>query len=245
MCKRHVPLFLYWVENRNMNRRLNCILSHIPVRLGVIDVGTDHGYLPAELALRGYSGNLIASDLRPEPLAAAKRTAENNGVKDRIRFLLCDGLDDCDPDAVDTIVIAGMGGDTICGILDRAEWCMDRRYTLVLQPMTHAEVLRYWLVNNEFAIVSEDIVEDSGFLYSILTARFGGQTRLSEAELYTGAASLLRDHPLFPSFISRQQGRLETMLRGQEAAMCSDPGRKELLETLIRQMKEMTMYENG
>lgn len=239
------PLIFILVYLGHMNKRLNCILSHIPAGQGVIDVGTDHGYLPAELASRGYPGRLFASDLRPEPLAAAKRTAENAGVKDRITFILCDGLDDCDPDAVDTIVIAGMGGDTICGILDRAEWCMDRRYTLVLQPMTHAEVLRYWLVNNEFAIVSEDIVEDGSFLYSVLTARFGGQTRLSEAELYTGAVSLLREHPLFPPFIARQQGRLETMLRGQEAAMCADSGRKELLETLIRQMKEMTSYENG
>lgn len=229
----------------NMNKRLHCILSHIPVGQGVIDVGTDHGYLPAELAVRGYPGRLLASDLRPEPLAAARRTAENAGVKDRISFILCDGLDGCDPDALDTIVIAGMGGDTICGILDRGEWCMDRRYTLVLQPMTHAEVLRYWLVNNEFAIVAEDIVEDGGFLYSVLVACFGGQTNLSEAELYTGAATLLREHPLFPSFIARQKRRLETMLRGQEAAMCAAPGRKELLETLIRQMEEMASYENS
>ena len=78
---------------------------------GLVDVGTDHGYLPAALAERGYRGLLYASDIHAAPLASARKTAREAGVEERIRFLLCDGLDDCPPDAVDTIVIAGMGGD--------------------------------------------------------------------------------------------------------------------------------------
>lgn len=108
-----------------MNKRLEAIMAHIPQNgRGVIDVGTDHGYLPAALFQRGYTGKLIAADINAEPLSKAKRTAESIGAEDVISLRLCDGLDGCDPSEVDTIVIAGMGGDTICGILDRAEWCM-------------------------------------------------------------------------------------------------------------------------
>lgn len=224
-----------------MNKRLERILSHIPDGgAGTVDVGTDHGYLPAALALRGYSGRIFASDIREGPLRSARRTAEEAGAAEKIRCLLCDGLADCPRDQIDTIVIAGMGGDTICGILDRAEWCMDGRYTLLLQPVTKAEVLRYWLVNNGFAVFLEDPVEDGGILYPLIAARFGGETRLSEAELFTGSAALLRGNPLLKKLLARQRLRFERALAGlRAAAPAADDGRAAVFETILKQLKEM------
>ena len=228
-----------------MNKRLLCIASHIPFGRGLIDVGTDHGYLPVELLRRGYPGCLIASDIKAGPLAAAVRSAREAGMEDRITFRLADGLEGCDPEAVDTIVIAGMGGDTICGILDRAEWCMDRRYTLVLQPMTRAEVLRYWLVYNEFEILEEDIVEDAGILYAVLTARFGGCTRLNDAELYTGSFSMLRQNRLFPALLEQQIRRFRHMLCGLESSSArEESGRAAVLRGIVSQLEEMRDREN-
>ena len=133
-----------------MNKRMHAIVKYIEPGRGLIDVGTDHGYLPAWMASHGYHGNIIAADINAAPLQKARENAEKAGVTDRITFQLCDGLEQCKPESVDTIIIAGMGGDMICRILDLAEWCMDRRYKLILQPMTKSEVLRYWLTNNEF-----------------------------------------------------------------------------------------------
>ena len=183
-----------------MNKRLQAIEALVRPGRGLIDVGTDHGYLPVSLARHGYPGALFASDLREGPLNAARRSAREAGLSERITFQLCDGLELCDPDAVDTIVIAGMGGDTVCGILDRAEWCLDPRYRLILQPMTRAEVLRYWLTNNGFVIEEERLVEDAGEIYALLSARFGGEMRLSDAELYTGAFDLVEGERLWPEF---------------------------------------------
>ncbi len=226
-----------------MNKRLNCILSHVPDGYGVIDVGTDHGYLPVSLARRGYPGRLIAADINAGPLHAALRSAEEAGLKERIEFQLADGLEHCDPNVIDTIVIAGMGGDTICGILDRAEWCMNSHYTLVLQPMTRAEVLRYWLIYNEFEIMSEDLIEDGGILYAVLTARFGGCTRLNEAELYTGACSLLREHALFPTLLEQQIQRIEKSLCGLASSTENKAsGRIEVLKTIHAQLMEMSSH---
>ena len=223
-----------------MNKRLKRILSYIEDGIGMIDVGTDHGYLPTELALLGYSGNILSSDINPGPLDAARRTAKASGVDSKIRFLLCDGLEQCPPDAIDTIVIAGMGGDTICGILDRAEWCMDKRYKLILQPMTRAEVLRYWLVYNEFQIVHEDLVDDSGEIYQVLVARFGGATTLSDAELYTGSFEVIRYHPLFKDFLGRQIKRFERTVQGLRSASIPDKsGKLEITETILEQLMEM------
>lgn len=221
-----------------MNKRLTCIASHVSEGLGLADIGTDHGYLPVELAKRGYPGNLIASDIRPGPLQAAQKSAKEAGLENRIRFRLCDGISPKDANLVDTIVIAGMGGDTICGILDQAEFCYDLRYTFLLQPMTRAEVLRYWLINNGFGIEEEDLVSDGGILYSVFKARFGKKTVLNEAELFTGSFEMLRDHPLFPAFLRQQLVRFQKMIAGLEQS--SDrTDRLRVLRAIQTQLEEM------
>ena len=145
----------------------------------------------------------------------------------------------------DTIVIAGMGGDTICGILDRAEWCMDRRYTLILQPMTRSEVLRYWLVYNEFEIILEDLVADTGEIYQIITARFGGETTLSDAELYTGNFEMIRANPLFNEFLHGQISRFKKAVQGlRSASRPDDSGRLVIMEAILAQLMEMKEYDN-
>lgn len=220
-----------------MSRRLELIASLVPNGKGMIDVGTDHGYLPALLAQRGYSGALFASDIHPGPLSAAKKTASAAGLEDRIRFLLCDGLALCPPEGIDTIVIAGMGGDMIVKILDEAEWCMDGHYQLVLQPATKAEVVRYWLVNNGFSISSERLVEEGGILYQILSARFGGKTELRDAELFAGKQSLAGDRILYDQHVRQIKQRFLNAAAGMKNA--EKTPRMGLYLEILRQLEEM------
>ena len=123
-----------------MSERLEIIASLICDGRGSADVGTDHGYLPVMLCRRGYNGALIASDINSGPLEAARITAREAGFDSRISFVLCDGLSGVDPKAIDTIVIAGMGGDTITGILDRDYWCASPEFGLIMQPMLRTNV---------------------------------------------------------------------------------------------------------
>ena len=221
-----------------MDSRLRIIEQKIPDGIGVIDVGTDHGTVPVWLVQRGYPGHIFASDINVGPLNAAKHTAAQAGVTDWIEFLLSDGLQLCPPEAVDTIVIAGMGGDLIVKILDEAEWCMHPRYRLILQPMTRAEVLRYWLAYNEFEILSESVAEEGNTLYQILTARFGGHTALNDAELFCGKRSLAEDDRLWLRSLNGQTQRLEKALRGMENG-AGDAARASLYREILVQMREM------
>ncbi len=221
-----------------MKARLQAIEALVRPGPGLIDVGTDHGYLPLSLARHGYPGALFAADLREGPLNAARRSAAQAGLSERIVFQLCDGLSLCDPQAVDTIVIAGMGGDVICGILDRAEWCMDPRYRLILQPMTRAEVLRYWLAHNGFAIDAECLVREGKEIYSVLRAVFGDAPPLRDAELFTGAEALVKGEALYPAFLRLQIGRFEKIARALRSGG-REPGRLKLTEEILRDLKEM------
>lgn len=220
-----------------MNKRLLAVAELIEDGKGLVDVGTDHGYLPAHLAMNGYRGALYASDIKEGPLAAAKRTAAEAGLSERIRFLLCDGLRLCPPEEIDTIVIAGMGGDMMVKILDEAEWCMDARYRLILQPMTKAEVLRYWLVNNGFSIASETLTEDGGILYQIIETVFGGETKLSDAELFVGKRSLYREQSLYDRQLEQVIARFRKAVEGMNGREAQP--RLKLYREIYHQLTEM------
>lgn len=146
-------------------------------------------------------------------------------------------------------MIAGMGGDTICGILDRDEWVMDQTYLLILQPMTKAEILRYWLTNNGFEILSEDLCEDGGRVYQIITSRFGAFTALNDAELFIGKYEQIRNSPLFYGRLLKLIKNAEKSLSGMEKAAGKDAlARKKLMKEIYWQyieMKARYMEENN
>ncbi len=221
-----------------MNKRLELIASILPHGRGFADVGTDHGYLPVYMAQHGYSGKIIASDINEGPLSTAVASARQAGVEDRICFRLCDGLDGCGSEELDTVVIAGMGGDTICGILDRADLIMSRDILLILQPMTKAEVLRYWLTNNDFAICGEWLIEENGEIYQILSARFGARTLLSDAELFTGKYELAAGNALFPVQLAALIKRFERAAAGMSKAPRMR-GRQKLTAEILNGLYEM------
>ena len=151
----------------------------MPEGCRLADVGTDHGYLPVYLLQRRRIRGAVAADIGAEPLAHARRTAEAYGVEG-IDFRLCDGLRDIAPDEVDTVVIAGMGGETIIAILEGAAWTKDGAHTLLLQPMTKAADLRYWLSVNGYSFTEERLVWDKNYLYPVLRVTGGTPQALTE-----------------------------------------------------------------
>lgn len=227
-----------------MNNRLLGIASCITNGKGFADIGTDHAYLPIYMAQHGYTGAIIASDINSMPLETAKNNAAAAGLAESMSFLLCDGLHDSMQDKIDTIVIAGMGGDTICAILDRAEWCMDPSYSLVLQPMSKAEILRYWLCCNDFFITDERLVMDRGTIYQVICARYGERHMLSDAELYLGAQPYAQRNALYAVFRKEMQQRLDRQINGLlQARSPAELARLGLCRDIAAQVRNMRETE--
>lgn len=220
-----------------MNKRLEKILSLVDDGEGLIDVGTDHGYIPITLAQGGYSGNLFASDINKEPLQTAINNAKEAGCEERISFLLCDGLELCPGEKVDTVIIAGMGGDMICRILDYAEWTMDTKYKLILQPMTKQEVLRYWLSNNGFKTEKEELAVEGDVIYQILSVRFGGETRYSDAELYIGKKELNEDKETYIYLLKKTVKRFEKNISGMKTSKHPITSQLGFFEAVLGELK--------
>ena len=167
--------------------RLQLIAGWVPEGAYLADVGTDHAYLPNWLRLRGTIRRAVASDLRPGPLERAKATGKLYGT-DNIEYRLCSGLSGIRPTEADTIVIAGMGGETILSILKDAPWTADGQHTLLLQPQTHEELVRQYLAENDFVITREALVRDRGTLYTVMEARGGAIEKIVRAQMALAGA---------------------------------------------------------
>ena len=164
-----------------ISERLKIIGGYVRQGSRVADIGTDHGLLPIWLVSNAVAPSAVASDLREGPASVARKNAEKAGFTDRIDVRVGNGLALVSPDEVDDIVIAGMGGETIVEILSAAPWVLNGRYRLVLQPMSHAEILREWLYQNGFKTEVETIFEDGGRSYVLIVTAYDGTKRPFDA----------------------------------------------------------------
>ena len=101
-----------------------------------VDVGTDHAYLAVYLVKEGISERCIACDVAQGPLAAAKKTVEENMLCDKIDVVLSDGLDSVISEGITDVIMCGMGGELIAEIVDKAPELKNPGVSLILQPMT-------------------------------------------------------------------------------------------------------------
>ena len=159
----------------NLSERLLSLAEITERGSAVCDVGTDHGYLPAFLYLSGEYKSVCATDIRVQPLKNARANLKRLGA-DGVRLLLCDGLKDVTRDMADNVIIAGMGGEVISGIIDRAAFVRDSSVLLILQPMTAARELREYLAREGFKVECEKAVHENNKVYSIMKARFTGDS---------------------------------------------------------------------
>lgn len=218
-----------------LTARLQSVADQVPQGAVFADIGTDHAYLPVWLLLNGRIQYAIAADLREGPLNRARETAEQYGVSEQVSFRLCNGLADINENEVDTIAIAGMGGETIVAILEAAPWTKNGKL-LLLQPMTSFPDLRLWLQQNGYLIEKETITKEGRRVYSCLTVRAGYMEPLTPAELWVGRQS---DDPLRGELLSLMGGKIERALNGQLAA--AEPNQEEIdsLRQILAGIREM------
>lgn len=143
----------------------------------VADIGTDHAYVPVYLTQNGICPCAVAADVGEGPLENAARTVERYGLGDKITLILSDGLDSVPEGCADDIIIAGMGGTLMTQIISRCEWLKSEGVRLILQPMTHHEDVRKWLVESGFCIIKEAACFCDSRAYAAIAAEYDGKRR--------------------------------------------------------------------
>ena len=229
-----------------MNRlsdRLSAIASLVPEGARIADIGTDHGYLAIRLALTASPVSVLATDVRRGPLESARRHIAEAGLENVIRLRLCDGLAAVSPEEADVIVIAGMGGETIRGILDRAPWALRDGRLLILEPQSKQEELRRWLYDNGCGIREEHLAEEAGKIYPILLAGGAPEREPSPTEFFIGVWQEEKHDALFRRYLQTQITRLE---RERQGLLCTqDEEKRKRLPELTALIAGLRTMEGG
>lgn len=182
------------------------------------DIGCDHGRLAVFLAESGRCPFVVAADLRPGPLEKARQLVAARGLTGRVDCRLGDGLSVLRPGEVEDVVIAGMGGETIAGILAAAPWVRRQGCNLVLLPASGQPELRRWLCGNGFALLREIPVAEGRYCYTVLQAAYTGE-QVSPGPLFCWLG-LLRGQrgPAAEAYFAKLLRQLEKELCGRERA---------------------------
>ena len=195
-----------------ISKRLELVASFVPQGAILLDVGSDHAYLPIELVERGQIESAIAGEVVEGPYQSAVKNVEAHGLKEKIQVRLANGLAAFEEaDQVSVITIAGMGGRLIARILEEGLDKLANVERLILQPNNREDDLRIWLQDNGFQIVEESILEEAGKFYEVLVVE-AGQMKLSASDVRFGPFLSKEVSPVFVQKWQKEAAKLEFAL---------------------------------
>lgn len=231
------------MELPNLDSRLGSVADFVRQGAYVADIGSDHAYLPLWLVLSGRAARAIASDIVEGPVARAAANVSAYGAEDKVRVIRADGLSGVKGLPITDVVIAGMGGELIADIISSAEWVFDAKYRLILQPMTHSEILRRELLARGFLIIDETLTEsaDGKRIYTTLCAEYNGESTLCEwsaGELLFGKKNIERGGELFEKYCARLEKQYTYIKDSKGGAGEDTSAEDEILKFLFERKKQ-------
>lgn len=198
-----------------ITKRLERVASHINKGSIVLDIGTDHGYIPVFLVEKGLSPFAIAADVNKKPLDKAKELIAENKMNDKVETRLGSGFEIIKDGEVDEVIIAGMGGVLISDLITAAGEIPKKLKKLVLQPMQAQKELRKYLLKNGYEIIEEELVKEDGRIFEIIVVEYKGQDfsdGMEEIDFEISKKHRNQNNPLFIEFLERKIHEEESIL---------------------------------
>ncbi len=182
-----------------LETRLAHLAAMVDENTRLADIGTDHAYLPIDLVKSGKIQFAIASDVAKGPLDNAKTDILEAGLSNQIQTRLGSGLETIKPeDKIETVVIAGMGGKLMTDLLEAAKEKDELYPTLILEPNIGEPGVRKWLMEHNYQIIQEEIIDTAGHIYELIKAILTDKMhQLSDKEILFGPFLLKEKNSVF------------------------------------------------
>ncbi len=191
-----------------MTKRLQQLFNLIDPCSVFADIGCDHGYITQAVIYSGRAKKVYATDVSLQSLSKAKELFCESDA-DKVSFFHTDGFDNL-PNDIDTALIAGMGGEEICSILNKAKVLPK---TLILQPMKNAEKVRRLVVELKYSIQNDYMFFDGDKFYEVVKCINNGVIdHYSENEFVFGRDNLVTKSKDFKLYIARRIEMLSSVL---------------------------------
>ena len=149
-----------------LSPRLQAIYSMVPKGI-CADIGADHGKLMIALFEGGIITHGYAVENKKGPYNRLLKALQEKGLENDIVPLFSDGIRDL-PEAVHTIVVAGMGGNLIIDILKKYPNKTQQVDTIIIDAHTAIPKVRDEVCKLGFVIADETIVREDDIFYEII-----------------------------------------------------------------------------
>lgn len=194
----------------SLSKRMMCLANMVTPGKRIADIGCDHALVSIYLVSEGISPKVLAMDIGEGPLEAAKANIEKYGLSESIETRLSDGMSELKPGETDGAVIAGMGGLTIVGILERGLHNISSGYELVLSPQSEIPEVRAFLRTHGIKIVDEEMIIEDDKYYNIIKAVATDEELIDTNELYDAYSQFLIEKKS-PIYLRYLEENLEKM----------------------------------
>ncbi len=152
------------------SQRIKALGDLVSANNKVIDIGTDHAYLPIYLVLKRGFKEAFASDVSQKVLVQVETNIAKYKLKDKIHVYLSDGFKDL-KESYDTAVIAGMGAETIKKIVTDATL----PFEIIIGSNNHLEVIRETFMKLGYKIIKEVVIYEDGKYYDLIKYQKGSE----------------------------------------------------------------------
>lgn len=223
-----------------LTKRLETIKNLVNNSKITVDVGTDHGYVPISLITEKRALKVIACDINKGPLNNARANIQKAGLFKKIELRLGGGLVPCETGEADTVIIAGMGGILIMDILEESYIKAQSAEKLILQPMNSQDILREYLINNNFSIKNEHLAIEGEKFYNIIEVVPKKETKdyLKESFLNFGNPQNFEKNEQFKIYTEKNIKRIERVLTNLKKAKNYDENEVEKLKNILAELEE-------
>ena len=197
----------------NISNRLKTIGDFVIDNSKVVDIGCDHGLLSIYVYQNRKSISVIATDINEGPLNEAKSNIKSYGLEDKIETRISDGLKNIKKKEFDTIVVAGMGGNTIVDILSYNinKTCSSKR--IIIQANNNIDKVRRFLTNNNFKVEDEKLVKENNIISTIVLFTQNKQNiKYSNEEILFGPILIKENSELFKELLNIDLNKYNNIL---------------------------------
>lgn len=224
------------MDGNKLSYRLQKVAEYVPADSRLADIGSDHAYLPAYLALKGKINFGIAGEVVKGPFQNAQNEIKKENLQEIIDVRLTDGLAAVElSDEINVVTICGMGGPLICQILEEGKAKLANHPRLVLQPNVGEKNVREWLVANNYQIIAEDILEEDKHIYEIIVAEFVDvKAELTAKELEFGPYLMKEKNEVFKHKWQKELDKIETVRVQLEKAKEKPVAKLEYLDEQVK-----------
>ena len=193
-----------------LSKRLQAIYDMVPYAV-TADIGSDHGKLMIALFNDGKIPKGYAVENKKGPYDRLVKALKEVNIDEDVVPLFSDGISEL-PTSVGTIVLAGMGGDTILKILLDHKENLKHVQTIIIDAHTNVPYIRKKVCDLGYIISDEKMVEEDDIYYEIIKFIKSDTAFYSESELEFGPVLSKEKSDVFKAKYKKRIDEIDNLL---------------------------------